>query len=219
MKATTPAAEFMVKDLSAGFCAAFNKEYAATRLMYSKEEWKHVWDSNEAWNHLMLWNPDPPQVRPLLELVADEMGFEYWNKGEPFRIDAAFVHEDRRVPGSVPFPMLVAIEHENAVNTLEEEMAKLLHLRCLLKIAITYPPPGARNGPQVVLWQDKIKSWAQKMEASLGRYTGEDPAAEYLFLLGVEEEPQLHVWNALSFSSGSKVSDAPWQRIDPFQPM
>jgi hypothetical protein len=105
-----------------------------------------VWKSGDTWNHLMLWHPYSPQTQPLLELVAIDMGFQYWNVGEPFRVDAAFVRADRRRLGSVPFPTVAAVEHENNVNTIREEMAKLLHLRCPLKVAVTYAPPRVTGG-------------------------------------------------------------------------
>ena len=60
-----------------------------TRRLHTADEWERVWVSGDAWNHLMLWNPLPPQRQPLLELVAADMDLQYWNRGEPFRVDAA----------------------------------------------------------------------------------------------------------------------------------
>jgi len=51
----------------------------------------------------------------------------------------------------------------------------------------------------------------------LERLIAEDTMTEYLYLLGVEEEPRSLVWHALAFSAGSKVADLLWRRIEPFQ--
>ncbi len=72
-------------DYSTRFSEAFNRSYAMTRRLYSAEQWERVWKSGDAWNHVMLWNPHPPQTLPVLEMVAIDMGLQYWNVGEPLR--------------------------------------------------------------------------------------------------------------------------------------
>jgi hypothetical protein len=204
-----------MNNYSTQFCEAFSQDYAQTRVAYSDDEWARVWLNGDAWNHLMLWNPYPPQVQPLLQLVATEMGLQYWNFGEPFRVDAAFVDSDRCVLGSVPFPVVVAIEHEHNVNTIREEMAKLFHIRCPLKVAITYAPPKVTGGEKLALCEGRIKSWAKELSDTLARYVGEDPVAEYLYLLGVEEQRYALTWRSLTFSAGSEVANSTWKEIRP----
>jgi hypothetical protein len=202
-----------MNNYSAQFCEAFGQSYARIRNAYSDGEWVRVWLNGDAWNHLMLWNPYPPQAQPLLQLVATEMKLQYWNIGEPFRVDAAFVDSDRRVLGSVPFPVIAAIEHEHNVKTIREEMAKLFHIRCPLKVAITYASPNVTTGERLALCEEEIKSCIKDLSDTLTRYVGEDPAAEYLFLLGVEEQRYALTWKFLTFSAGSEVANSIWKEI------
>jgi hypothetical protein len=202
-----------VNNYSAQFREAFGGSYARIRDAYSDDEWARVWLNGDAWNHLMLWKPYPPQDQPLLQLVATEMGLQYWNVGEPFRVDAAFVPSGRRVFGSVPFPVVAAIEHEHNVGTIQEEMAKLFHIRCPLKVAITYAPPKAIGGEGLTLWERKIQSWAKELSDTLTRYVSEDPATEYLFLLGVEGKGYALMWKFLTFSAGSQIANSIWKEM------
>ncbi len=181
------------------FLEAFLAAYADARSLFSSEQWKTVWATN--WNRFVLWNPLPPQPKSLLAMTAERMGLAYWDR-EPFRVDAAFVRPEFRVIGNLPMPLIVAIEHENDFRGFIEEIAKLTHIRCPLKVGITYSllstPP---HDPDVSSARSQIESWIAEVDKLV--HAKEDPENEYLYLLGVEQSLLTLEWHYYYRTAGS----------------
>jgi hypothetical protein len=164
------------------FLEAFGTQYAVARSMFSNVKWEALWTDH--WNRFMLWNPLPPQQEPLLAMTAKQMGLMYWDR-EPFRLDAAFVTPDFREIGNIPLPLIAAIEHENDIRGFQQEIAKLAHVRCPLKVGITYsqlsvPPTDS----EILSAKTKIDTWIEGVNKLI--CAKEDPSSEYVYLLGVE---------------------------------
>lgn len=184
--------------------------YSRLRAGFPDPQWRGIWPDGHAWNCLMLWNPSPPQTRPLLEMVADAMGLNYWNVGEPFRVDAVFVGKYVR-RGSVPFPTLVAIEHEHTIRTIDEEIVKLLHIRCPLKVCITYGLHESGPIDKVISRsRECIQTLTGTLEGELAAHVSEDLKTTYLYLLGIEARSFELEWHALRFLAGEGAKGAEW---------
>jgi hypothetical protein len=93
-------------------------------------------------------------------------------------------------------PLAVAIEHENALGGIENEMDKLFLIRGRLKVLIIYA------------WRQQLIEVKEKLEHRIRKYyneyhasnlPAEAPETEYLFLLGNEEKQKFIVWHYLSF--------------------
>ncbi len=78
---------------------------------------------------MLFWPSGSP--RSVLEETANALDLRYWPR-EPLRLDAVFCRQDHEVVGDFPFPIAVAVEHENNYQTFEQEIAKLLSVRCQL---------------------------------------------------------------------------------------
>jgi hypothetical protein len=80
------------------------------------------------WTGLMLAHPSS-----VLAKAAQKLGLHYYD-GEPLRLDAVFSADD-----GAWFPVVAAIEHENVrKDFVKSEVAKLLTIRCPLKVGITH---------------------------------------------------------------------------------
>ena len=195
------------------FVARFVEAYAECRRCFSdSSEWNQVWTTH--WNRFVLWNPVAPQPKPLLGLVAERLGLVLWDR-EPFRLDGAMVPADHHVIGNCPLPLLVGIEHENNLRTFVEEIAKLVHVICPLKVGITYiVTGGALPSPAVV---DDARSQIQRLAhtalSNRNQHIREDPTTEYLFLLGVESRIRECDWFALSFTAAAGPATAAWSKL------
>jgi hypothetical protein len=191
-------------NLAERFETAFINRYASMRHGFADEDWQQAWRDG-SWERLMLWNHEC-----LLERVAHDLGLEYWSR-EPFRVDAAFVPKQNTPLGSVPFPLLVAIEHENKIATIKNEIAKLVHIRCLLKVAITYA-----SNKNLKRSTEKIKQHIIELTATLNAHIREDPRSSYLFLVGVVGEGAHRCeleWHGLRFAAGDGPDLPSWRAL------
>jgi hypothetical protein len=144
----------------------------------------------------MMWKTDPkpePLQHSVLASTAMRLGLEYWER-EPFRLDGVFYEHGAAVAQNFPFPILVAIEHEFHRRGFDTEIARLLSVRCPLKVGITYSP---RSKFEENL--SRLKASITSLHEKIGGSVGEDPKSEYLFLVGIEKEPFDLAWWALSF--------------------
>jgi hypothetical protein len=172
------------------FRIAFLKAYDEA-LQRTKPVWHTIWKSPSEWTHFMLYDG-----QAVLKMTADHLGLEYcpW-VSEPLRLDAALV------PGGAKhwFPMHVAVEHENEPNGFEGEICKLLSVRAPLKVGITYALSDHKKHEEI---PGKIRDMISNRYAEIAATIGEDRAAQYLFLVGVESDSfQLH-WLSLTFRAG-----------------
>ena len=180
------------------FCDTFLKSYSKVRAAFTDEErWIQVWTTQ--WNALMVWQPTatfhPPQEiqRSVLADTAAELGLHYQN-GEPLRLDAVFSGQQAW------FPILAAIEHENNCSGFESEVTKLLSVRCLLKVGITYTYGSSERRQKSLEYIEQI---IKENFVKISRAVGEDRRTEYLFLVGIEvpERPKELSWYGLDFQA------------------
>jgi hypothetical protein len=191
------------------FTDAFVGSYREAKLSLSPEAWKASWDPIP-WTQLMLWR-SPLGSQPVLEATAAKMGLVYWNR-EPFRLDAALVRRTHTVIGNLALPMVVAIEHENELGGFIEEIAKLSHVRCPLKVGITYAVAAASDRPVDARGAQAAIDEAIGKVAALHE-SKEDPDSEYLFLLGVESSAYNLDWYAHAYHVADGPEAGSWDRL------
>lgn len=196
-------------SLAEQFIQAFITAYKDAKTLFQGAEWEQVWKFH--WNRFMLWNPPSPQDRPVLLMTADRMGLMYWDR-EPFRVDAVFVRPDFRVIGNLPVPIVIAIEHENDFQTFDQEIAKLSHIRCPLKVGITYSllsVPAKEQEIDNLLLQ--MKNWLREINNRIEIEEAQD--VEYLYLIGVEKPGLILEWYAYSYTAGGGSDKGLWEKV------
>jgi hypothetical protein len=179
------------------FLAGFTAEYDAARRGHTDAAWADAWCDRPpgAWTRLMIKAEDA-----VMRSVAPRLGLTCV-PGEPLHYDAVFIKGGAE--RWERFPILVAIEHENSWGTFHGEIAKLLTIRCPLKVGVTYLPVG--DGRTFDMVTGTITRHIENWFGLIKRHTAEDPAAEYLFVIGREVEPLKLEWYALAF----RASDGP----------
>ena len=195
----------MAKPQAGPFLRAFLDGYDSNRGLADEETWRRIWTTTGGWNALMLGNPvsvKVPWQKSVLLLTAEAMGLRVWPR-EVLTIDSVFHDDDYIVCGTQPLPFLVAVEHENAAAGFGHEVAKLLSVRCRLKVGITY---RLLNGPNFIAahrdeFLETIRGYIIDHFGRVWRVSPEDPSTEYLFIVGVEESPFSLVWYCTHFSA------------------
>ena len=197
------------------FLNAFFEAYKRSRDIFTMETWQEVW--TKKWNEFILWKngkPPEPLDKSVLHQTAGKLNLEYW-EGEPLKLDSAFYARESAPVGNLPFPILVALEHENDHRGFNHEIAKLLSIRCPLKVGITYTLLwGATNtaeGRQSTL--DLIRQEVCESSARISQVISEDPKTQYLFLVGCEESPLSLGWYALHFSGGQSPTGTEFRLV------
>jgi hypothetical protein len=196
------------KPSGAEFIAAFSAAYREARALYERDEWVKLWGKpyNEFWNWFMMWKSNRPATcrgRSVLEVSAERLGLEYWER-EPLKLDGAFYREDAQLDYDLPFPMVVALEHQNFDINFRHEIRKLMSVRCPLKVGITYT--WDNRGPSFCEHEKRREVVRQAVRAEYDRIASvvaEDPRIEYAFLVGSEESSRECTWYALAFSAGA----------------
>jgi hypothetical protein len=146
------------------FVARFVEAYAECRGCFpDRGRWDEVWSTH--WSRFVLWNPVAPQTKPLMRLVAEKLDLVWWDR-EPFRLDGGMVPSDHRVVGSCPLPLLVGVEHENDIRTFVQEIVKLGHVICPLKVGVTYLVAGT-SPPSAAVIADGQQQIRRLAEGSL----------------------------------------------------
>ena len=174
------------------FLASFTAEYDAARRGHTEAAWAAIWGDEKAWTRLMIKEKDA-----VMRSVAPRLGLTC-APGEPLRYDAVFVSGGAEQWER--FPILVAIEHENSWGKFDHEIAKLFTIRCPLKVGVTYLP--LNWGHQFNMVVGKISRHIETWFGLIKCHSAEDPAVEYLFMIGREVEPLKLEWNALAFRAG-----------------
>ena len=196
------------------FCVKFAQAYQECRDYFTDVAlWEKVWTTHY-WSNFVLWNPVAPQPKPLMRVVAEKLELVWWDR-EPFHFDGVMVPPDHQRIGNYPLPLLVAVEHENNIRTFREEIVKLAHMICPLKVGITYMPtvrvpPDAK---EVLDCQKQIEHLVEVIILNRSKYIKEDPKTEYLYILGVESRIRELQWCALSFSADAGVTSGVWHEI------
>lgn len=127
-------------------------------------------------------------VMPLLNELITEAG--YIAQNEYFRIDAigyttrykemkeAALKENIRLSAHL-WDLEIAIEHENSKKDWTDEIMKLIHIKCPLKVVIGYSPCNMR-GDEEQKKLDFVAKWMPK-ERAFDIGTGQE---KYLVILG-----------------------------------
>lgn len=142
----------------------------------------------------------------MLAQTASELQLHYRNP-EQLRLDAVFSNQD------LWFPIVIAIEHENAGGGFASEVMKLLSVRCRLKVGMTYPWSWCeRRQKKLTDIERTIKEYCREISENIG----EDPRTEYLFLVGTEvrEREKVIEWYALHFRAGDGCDGATFDLAD-----
>jgi hypothetical protein len=182
------------------FRRAFAEAYAECHDIFANEAGRQ--DYHVDWNRFMLWRPEPPLEKPVLQLTAEKMGLKYWDR-EPFRFDGAFVAKPYRVVGKdYPIPIIAVFEHESKIAGFEKDVVKLAQIRCPLKIGITYTEAEAQGSAE-----GKISEWVREIRRELNELTEEDHKCEYVYLLGVDKQPYMVDWYHLTFDAASEPAN------------
>jgi hypothetical protein len=190
-----------------GFLRAFLESYKDCRQSYTEPEWELVWSASEVWNCLMPWTTTRPELaressEPVLAKVAEKLGLDYWER-EPLGLDGALYPKGGNVDYGFPFPILVAIEHENDRTGFISEVQKLLSVRCPLKVGITYVLGDTDSS----VWLAVLGQQAKRKFERIAQFISEDPATEYLLLVGCEEEPHEIKWYYSILSPAAQPDD------------
>ena len=182
--------------LATNFLNAFVAAYNAARGQHDDAQWQEIWGDFGQFSNFMLYNDDS-----VIRLVPQHMNLRL-HPGEPMRFDAVFTGVANIWSW---FPPVVVVEHENNPKGFHREIQKLLSVRAKLKVGITYylnENRGFANGLAANLTQTITNLFNQANEN-----IGEDPTAEYLFILGVEGPAQHLTWHALNFTAGGGVAN------------
>ena len=189
------------------FLDAFLEAYSRCRLHYTREEWDlSVWPK---WDYFLFRTKPHLGLRDesVLKAVAKKLDMDYW-EGEPLRLDGVFHRKGGEVAHGFPFPILVAIEHEEAPHTFGSEIMKLLTVRCPLKVGITYDCGDAG-------WRKRIQDDIAEKFQAIAAVNSEDPHCEYLFLIGCFEnrEAREPAWWSVQFSAGSGLNGTTFEPV------
>lgn len=204
------------ENLGAKFLTEFLKAYSTSRDALGEVELqKRVyypakrWSSSEhlAWTYFMLQTPPlEGMVKPVLHQTADELKLK--PRHEALKIDLVLYSEELApTPNKeIPLPIIIAIEHECNRRTFRQEIKKLLSVRCLLKVGITYVGNEGFKTNEIL---SEIRSEVMSLRQQADGPIGEDPKAEYLFLVGVDVEKRPAPWQAMQFKASTLASDLP----------
>lgn len=186
-------------SLGDDFRSAFLEEYEKARTIADSEGWAETWGDGTKWACFMLWKTPENGENPLLRRVAHRLGLEYWGQGEPFRVDAAMYESGRRIIGSIPFPIKIAIEHEFNVRTIAEEFSRLIHLRVPLKVIITYATTDTSGqGRRIGHARTQVEGAFRELAGRFASDFPESADSEYLVLIGEETSPKVLFWHTLN---------------------
>jgi hypothetical protein len=182
------------------FCAKFITAYRAARE-HHRTDWEAIWMDTRRWSGMMIYDAKPYQENDaVVRTVASQLGLKCYPR-EPLSFDAVFVKLD--TPSWDWFPVLVAIEHENNPHTFDDEVKKLLSIRCPLKVGITYALSSDTRGNPADIHGKIARSIENRFNTIKGEVM-EDAETQYLFLIGSEvERGQRELqWFSLEFRAG-----------------
>jgi hypothetical protein len=193
------------------FCDAVVSSYSKTRAMFPDvERWRQVraqsttqlWMALPSENHLL---PEETQLS-VLGRTAASLKLTYAAR-EQLRLDAIFSVKETW------FPIVVAIESEIVYGTFEQEIKKLLSVRCPLKVGMTGFDTSEREEKRRLL---AIEEMIKVNFNQISEIIEEAPATEYLFLVDVELNIQKEIsrWYSLDFQASDGPQGRTFQLID-----
>lgn len=141
------------------------------------------YSNNTAWTDFMLGDEG------LLEKISNKYNEEDMPvkmKREYYTLDGLYVGGENLFRSDYMYPsdIYALIEHENG-NNVEEEMWKLIHWRCPLKVLIFYDwaEDEKKSGKRENWLNDKLETLMDMIE-KVDKFNTESNITEYLFLIG-----------------------------------
>ena len=189
------------------FVETFARCYNECRGLYSDDEFtEHVW---RLWPEFFFKCKRSPLLKSesVISRVASALHLEYWD-GEPLRLDMVLYPKGEGVEWGFPFPILVALEHEEGPRGFGNEIMKLLSVRCPLKVGITHTVTKDMNKEREAVHQQIVDKFRR-----IRAINQEDPRSEYVFLIGSQERPKDPKWYGLSFRAGDGPGDQKFERV------
>lgn len=115
---------------------------------------------------------------------------------EVYTVDGLFIGGDNLFRKNLQYPsnIYVLIEHENNAN-VEEEMWKLIHWRCPLKVIFMYDyAESEKKDAQKSEWIISKLKTLYTMHDLCNHFHGENPETEYLLLVGARKQPEDNIF-------------------------
>lgn len=150
-------------------------------------------NSNKVWTNgkklFEIYRHDAEYTKVVTEIINSIIREEYTPQNEYFRIDAVgwiSRYEDMKDEAKEKglkikahlWDLKIAIEHENSKSDWSDEVVKLIHVKCPLKVVISYNYCDERD--QIELEKlDFIAKWMKKVKAF-----NNSSDEEYLIILG-----------------------------------
>lgn len=210
--------------------AAFLRAYAAGRACFADDAWSRLWTSAQPryWRDFLLapgrpqlWDGSPPLGRSVLQAAADDLDLDYV-AGAPLNVAGALGPKGGRKVGTLPVPVVVAFDEEENVTRFEGGIAQLTHVRCPIKLGVTYVAWGRDYGSDDEMqdgqerrreeYQARISASFARIGEIANRHTLEDARIEYVVLLGVEKAQQTLEWYRLHFTAADGPARSRWKR-------
>ena len=131
-----------------------------------------------------------PVITNIINRIIDSIDPEYTHQNEYFRIDAigwVSHYQDMLNDPSIKnfginahlWDLKIAVEHENSVHDWTDEVMKLIHISCPLKVIIGYSDYGERKTNELEK-VNYVAKWMRHIEA----FSKGKNVEEYLIILG-----------------------------------
>ncbi len=144
----------------------------------------------------------------ILGIIKTKLGVEA--RKEDFKTDTVFagpenlIYKEKEKEWFYPKERLILFEHENNIDTVVEEVYKLLYRRAPLKVIVTYQ----YNKPGMDYEGDLKERIAEYTEIIAGSndWFPENPETEYLIIVGRRKEPGPGIlWSAHVIGTGVTI--------------
>lgn len=176
---------------AADFAKAFDHAWAAVLQEAGAESRiRELFRNDSCWTDFMLSSEAGLLANVATCLKSSVADLEYYGR-EIYSIDATLVGGIRetdllgRGDQGYPARLYALIEHENG-DAVEEEMWKLLWWRSPLKVIIFYDYSAAdcAKTTRFAQWLPTKLKMLERMRADVSNFHPEDPATEYLLVVG-----------------------------------
>ncbi len=177
------------------FLRAFLDEWRAVL----SRDWDIVWG---AYKETRTWTEFMMPYGAFFDRTCKRLSLTYYK--ELYSIDAAFVGGEDLFRSDLAYPsqVHVLLEHENGPN-VEEEMWKLLHWRCPLKVLVFYDyPEKSTSAPSLSGWGAQKLKALEEMRQKVVDFLPEHEAVTYLYIIGqTTSNESIRWWSATDNSS------------------
>lgn len=186
-----------VNDFLSSFHEVWERELNAR-----KEELEEAFLGDDSWTPMML------SENGIIEQVSESLNPRVPNqvRREWSKVDAMLIGSGSlEASPNFPHELFAIIEHENGPN-VEEEMWKLLHWRCPLKVLIFYDwPQESKTTNARETWLDQKLTRLSKMYWSANDFNLESASTNYIFLIGRRTADSFCEWYWATIWEGHPV--------------